>query len=637
MIRKIAPFVHVGILFGMTFGASVVYAQGKPQVTKIEPPNWWANHSINPVRVMLRGKNLTGARVEAIGDGLKTGLTRASASGTYLFVDIMIEPSTRPGKRTLRITNRDGQAQVPFEISSPLGRAGRFQGFSQDDVMYLIMPDRFMDGDPSNNDPSESRGLFDRNKPRYYHGGDFEGIIKRLPYLKDLGITAIWLNPWYDNTNRLNEKEPYPEVEGGPKKPIADYHGYGPVDFYAVEEHFGTMEKLRELVDTAHRLGIKVIQDSVCNHTGPYHPWVEDSPTPSWYNGTAEKHLANSFQPWMIQDPNAHSEDKRATLEGWFLDILPDLNQNDEETARYEIQNTLWWIGMTGIDAVRQDTWPYVPRTFWRDWMTAIKREYPSMKAFGEMYDGDPALVSFFQGGRIGFDGVDECVDSMIDFPLMYPIRKAFAEGKPIKEVAQMLARDHLYPNPDLLVTFIGNHDMLRFMNEPKADTTGIKLAQTFLLTTRGVPQIYYGDEIAIGGAGDPDNRRDFPGGFSGDSRNAFTAAGRTADENSVFDNLKRVLRLRAEIEPLRRGKLLNLYVKDQQYAFARKSDQGTAFVIFNNDQKPATFEFDVTPAGIESGSVLVERLGTGEEKRLERGRLSVSMAARSVRIFSVK
>ena len=167
------------------------------------------------------------------------------------------------------------------------------------------MPDRFSDGDRANNDPPASRGLYDRSKPRYYHGGDFQGIINKLPYLKELGITALWLNPWYDNVNHLNEREQYPDTPGGPKKPITDYHGYGAIDFYGVEEHFGTLEKLRELVDKAHALGIKVIQDQVANHTGPYHPWVEDSPTPTWYNGTEANHLANKFQTWVLHDPRA--------------------------------------------------------------------------------------------------------------------------------------------------------------------------------------------------------------------------------------------------------------------------------------------------------------------------------------------
>ena len=259
--------------------------------------------------------------------------------------------------------------------------------------MYLLMPDRFANGDPANDDPAVSKGLLDRTKGRYYHGGDLRGVIDRLPYLKDLGVTAIWLNPWYDNVNHLNERETY---DG---QAITDYHGYGAVDFYAVEERLGDLATLREMVDRAHALGIKVIQDQVANHSGPYHPWVKDSPTPTWYYGTQEKHLANTWQTWTLQDPYSTPETRKSTLEGWFIDILPDLDQDDPEVARYTIQNTLWWVGVSGLDGIRQDTLPYVQRRFWKDWMAAIKKEYPDLRVVGELFDGDPALVSFFQGG----------------------------------------------------------------------------------------------------------------------------------------------------------------------------------------------------------------------------------------------
>ncbi len=617
------------------WAAAVSALAQRPEVLKVEPPNWWANHSIDPVRVLVRGRHLVGARVEPVGEGISVGLVRVNAAGTYLFVDVEIARDARPGRRALRIVTPSGSVDAPFEVSAPLDRRGRFQGFGPDDVIYLIMPDRFADGDPTNNDPPKSRGLYDRRRARRYHGGDFRGIIARLPYLKQLGVTAIWLNPWYDNNDRLNEREQYPDRPGEPKAPIADYHGYGAVDFYSVEEHFGSMADLRELVERAHALGIKVIQDQVANHTGPYHPWVKDSPTPTWYNGTEAQHLVNPFQAWTLQDPNASPQMQRPTLEGWFIDILPDLNQNDEEVARYIIQNTLWWIGMTGIDGIRQDTLPYVPRSFWHRWMTAIKREHPRFTVVGELYDGDPALVAFFQGGAARFDGIDSKIDTLFDFPLLFPLRRAFAEGKPIKDLAQMLARDHLYTNPGLLVVFLGNHDMPRFMNEPGATVAGLKLAQTFVLTTRGVPQLYYGDEIAMRGGGDPDNRRDFPGGFPGDERDAFTRQGRTPEENEVFDHVQRLLRLRAELEPLRRGRLINLYVADQQYAYARATSQSSVIVVFNNDAKPATIEFDARQAGIEEDGVrLRDRLGVAPDVIVAGGKFRVNLPARAASIF---
>ncbi len=397
-IKRLALLLAIFISAGICGTAQT----GAPEVFKVDPPSWWAGSSVNPVRLMIRGRNLKGARVQVVGRGVRIiGVPKINEGGTYLFFNAVIEPRALPGPRQLRITTGAGFADAWFEVVLPLSRAGRFQGFSPDDVMYLLMIDRFSDGDPSNNDPPQSKGLYDRENKYYYHGGDLQGVINRLGYLKDLGITAIWLTPWYDNYDRLNE------IELKEGKPCTGFHGYNPQDFYAVEEHFGTLAKLRELVTAAHRLGIKVVQDDVANHTGPYHPWVDDPPTPTWFNGTRERHLKNVFQTWELHDPRPVESLKRETMEGWFLDFLPDLNQHDPEVSRYLIQNTLWWIGVTGLDGIRMDTWQYVPNSFWRDWNAALKREYPSFKVVGEVKDGDVVHTSFFQGGRVRFDGVD--------------------------------------------------------------------------------------------------------------------------------------------------------------------------------------------------------------------------------------
>jgi glycosidase len=407
---------------------------------------------------------------------------RVNAAGTYAFVDVTVPGGTAAGRYPLTLRTAGGAATVPFSVDAPLARAGRFRGFDANDVIYLIMPDRFADGDTTNNDPAASRGILDRRDPRRWHGGDLAGVRARLPYLRSLGVTAIWLNPIYDNTNQLDT------IEVADGRPTTAYHGYHAVDYYGVEERFGTMAEVRRLVDEAHAQGVKVIFDMVANHTSAYHPWVDDSPTPTWYNGTRRNHLANPFQGWTIADPYSPPEVRRATLDGWFVNFLPDLNQSDPEVARYLIQNTLWWVAATGMDGIRQDTWQYVPRAFWRDWMTAINREYPTLRVVGEVLEGDPVLNSFHQGGHVGFDGIDPKVQSMFDFPVYFAMRDAFARGRSLKQVAQMVARDRVYPNPMALVTLIGSHDERRFMGEPGATLTGLRLAYTFLLTSRGIP-----------------------------------------------------------------------------------------------------------------------------------------------------
>ena len=600
---------------GLIAVAAAPLAAQAPAVDKVEPPNWWGAHTINPVRLLVHGRNLGGARFEC--PRLACSAARTNAAGTYAFVDVTIPRGVAPGAYPLTLRTAAGAAPVPFTVSAPLPAAGRFQGFGPDDAMYLIMPDRFADGDPTNDDPAVSRGLFDRAEARHYHGGDLAGIRQRLPYLKELGVTALWLNPIFDNTNALDRKEVY----GG--RATTAYHGYHAIDYYKVEEHFGDLPALRQLVDDAHRQGIKIILDMVANHTSAYHPWVADPPTPTWYHGTAERHPNNTWQTWTLADPYASPALRRETLDGWFINILPDLNQDDPEVARYIVQNTLWWIGVSGIDGIRQDTWPYVPRRFWRDWMTAIKRQYPAFHVVGEVLDGDPTMIAFFEGGRAQFDGIDDKVDALFDFPLHFVVRDAFARGGPVRNVAQMLSRDHVYRDPSSLVTLLGLHDVERFMSERGATADGLKLAFTFLMTTRGTPLVYYGDEIAMPGGNDPDNRRDFPGGWAGDAQNAFDAAWRTPEQQAVWTHLQRLLRLRAERADLRRGATEHLFVSDQQFVYRR----GHTVVALNNDTKPAEVRLPRT-------SLPPDALGVCATPRLDGDQIVIAIPARSGCVF---
>ena len=622
-------FTHLCLLITLSAVLSTVVQAQSPTITKVEPPSWWRGSSVNPVRLLIRGTNLSGASVQPVGHGLRViGIPKANQRGTYLFVDLSIAPTASIGTRELRVTTANGSSTTTFEVLPSLNRRGNFQGFSPDDVLYLIMTDRFADGDTGNNDPPRSRGIYNRENKFYYHGGDLQGVINHLDYFKELGVNAIWLTPWYDNYDKLNQ------IELKEDKPSTGFHGYNPQDFYGVEEHFGDLEKLQELVGLAHRAGIKIIQDQVVNHTGPYHPWVDDSPTPTWFNGTRSQHLKNVFQTWVLHDPRPVGQLHRETMEGWFLDFLPDLNQHDPEVERYLIQNTLWWIGVTGLDGIRMDTWQYVPNSFWKKWTTAVRREFPNFTVVGEVKDGDVVHTSFFQGGRVRFDGVDSGLDSLLDFPLFYPIRHAFAEGHAIDEIPKTLAKDYLYTDSEILVTLLGGHDDGRFMSEKGATIEGLKLANTFVLTTRGVPQLYYGDELAMTGPDEPTTRKDFPGGFAGDKRNAFTREGRTTEQQEVFQHIQKLTRLRRELEPLRRGKLVNLHVTEQQYAYARQSGSGVVIVVINNDTKPAAADFAVTRLSLDGSVLFTDRMGVVPDTRVSLGRLRVTVPARSAAIL---
>lgn len=622
------------LLLLLRFSAAPGLAQ-TPVVRQIEPPSWWAGHSHNPVRLLLSGTNLNGIQLGAP-KGFGVSNVTINASGTHAFFDLFIPPDAAPGKRELMVKHSHDQTKLPFTISPALPRMGRFAGFSPDDVIYLAMTDRFANGDPTNDNPADSRGLYNRAKPRDYHGGDFQGVLDHLNYLRDLGVTALWLTPWYDNVNHPNTKEKYTRDNQRSAKGIAstDYHGYGAIDFYGVDEHFGDLAKLCDLVSTAQANGIKIIQDQVANHTGPYHPWVQDPPTPTWFNGTAEKHLENSWQTWTLAERNPPADKLKSTLEGWFIDILPDLNQNDSETATYLIQNSLWWIGMTGLDVVRQDTLPYVPRSYWAKWTAALKKEYPHLTILGEMFEAKPELVAFFQGGRKQFDGVDSGIDTLFDFPLYYAMRDVFAKRQPVTKLAQTLAADTNYVDASNLVTFLGLHDTARFMSESGANIDGLQLAFTYLLTTRGTPMIYYGDEIALPGSGDPDNRRDFPGGWAEDKRNAFTATGRTKDENLVHDHVKKLLSLRRELEPLRQGKLVQLDSNANTGAFARVTKTSAVLIAFNNSEQTQTLETSLVPQ-LLGHKELFDRLADGRMISVTSDKLSLTLSPRSAVILT--
>ncbi len=600
-----------------------------PIVRKVEPPSWWAGHTLNPVRLLIRGTNLQGARVTSTRDGTVPGEPVVNARGTALFVDVAIAPAASPGAYPLRLETERGTATVPFRIEAPLDRSSHFQGINNDDILYLIMPDRFRDGDPSNNVPEGAPPeASDRRNPRAFHGGDLRGIIEALPYLKELGVTALWLNPWYDNANDLT-------ACAQPWCPYTAYHGYHAIDFYGVDDHLGDLATLRELVETAHALGLKIIQDQVANHVGHEHPWVDDPPLDSWFHGTSAAHLRNPFRIDRLVSPHASEAERRATLDGWFTDELPDLNQDEPEVARYLIQNALWWVDVTGLDGLRLDTAVYVPRRFLRDLCQAVHRQHPRLWIVGEVLDLDPIDTSYYLGGRKGWDGLDTGLDSVFDFPLWAASANVFRGEGPASSLRSILRSDALYADPMRLTTLTGNHDLRRFLSMPGATTDGARLHLALTLSTRGTPQLLYGDEIAMAGGDDPDNRRDFPGGFAGDSRNAFEASGRTPEEQSMYLWTRAWIELRRQHPALRSGRLIDLFADDESYVFARRSEAETLVVAFHRAPVSRTLTLPVEPLG-GGVSRLVPLGSAGPAITVDRrdATLKLDLPARSAMVF---
>ena len=559
-------------------------------MNKIEPPNWWVRHSRNPVQLLLTGSDLNGAAVLATSKGFRMDVRQSSADGRYLFAYLTIDRAVRPGRYRFRVRKGSEATAFDFALDAPPDPTGRFQGITGDDVIYLIMPDRFANGDPSNDSPPEYNRPADRNVFNAFHGGDLRGIRDRLPYLNELGVTALWLNPIYKNSS----------------PGASPYHGYHTVDFYDVEPRFGSMKDFRNLVDAAHRLGVKVLQDQVANHTGPRHPWVTSPPTPTWFHHlNRTPRPRNNFDIAALADPYARPRRRDPPLRGWFAGNLPDLDQTDPLVSDYLIQNALWWIGMSGLDGIRQDTYPYADRPFWEKWQTAIDREYPALVVVGEITAPSPAVLSFFQAGARR-DGVDTRLRTMLDFPLEGAVRRVFAQGQPMTQIADVLAQDFLYHRPELLVTFIGNHDGPRFFTIAANDAGKLLMAQTLVLTTRRVPQLYYGDEIAMGAGADRTDRSiraDFPGGFPGDPVNAFLPEGRTGTSKIVFDWTRDLLRFRQAHPALRRGDLVHLLATGDQYVFLRRSGTDQVLVALNRAGSAKPIELDVDDLAIREGT----------------------------------
>ena len=575
-----APLV---LLFTLVLSVTA-FAQAPPSVTKVDPPFWWANHSINPVRLLIRGRNLSGAHIQSPHPSLR--VVNSKQNSNYLFVDLHIRPGIKPGKYSLFVETRAGKAEVPFTIEAALDTQKNFQGINNDDVIYLIMIDRFADGDLTNNAPPDApREANDRHNPRAFHGGDLRGVINRLPYLKDLGVTAIWLTPWHDNWNGLNRCEK-------PWCPNTYYHGYHAIDYYAVEDRFGNLATLRELVQKAHALGLKVIQDQVANHVGSQHPWVHDPPLANWFHGTLADHQLNKFNNSVLLSPHANPGEVRNVLDGWFSDDLPDMNQEEPEVARYEIQNALWWVGVTGIDGIRQDTIQYMPRTFIRDLSNALHRQYPKLWMVGEVFERDAAQTAFFIGGHTGWDGIDTKLDSVFDFALWNTSLRVFTNKFPVRALRDQLKYDALYPDASKVTVLANNHDTPRFLSLEGETTTGAMLHTAFVLSVRGIPQLYYGEEIAMEGKDDPDNRRDFPVA-------AFDAGGRKPKEQEIFEWTRQWIKLRREHSALRRGRLIDLVYDDNVYVFARQDNSETVIIGINrqNKEQEVTLLFkSVTP-----------------------------------------
>ncbi len=531
-------------------GASSTFEEhlDKPKIDKIDPPGWWVQFP-SPM-LLVHGEGLRNAKFSVTGIGVTLERTQASENGHWAFLWLDTE-SAAPQSLAITAASDAGEAHCSYVLAERSHDPHAHAGFSEKDVMYLIMPDRFARGSAAAYPPGD-----DRAAPRGWHGGDLAGIEQHLDYLKQLGVTTVWTTPVASNVG-MSEA----------------YHGYAATDLYAVDPHFGSLAEYRHLSDALHGRGMKLVIDLVPNHIGVEHPWIADEPTPNWLHGTLARHSAAAYEFYDLLDPHAPPAAWRDVTEGWFSSDMPDLNQENALVSRYLIQNALWWVETANLDGIRLDTFPYVSRAFWHDFHAALHKAFPHLTTVGEVYHRDPEVTSFFAGGavRAGAEGdTDSGLNTPFDYPLCFALRDVLAKGKPMTELTGILRQDALYPHPERLVTFIGNHDTTRFLTETGGSVSRLKLALGLLATLRGMPQIYSGDEIGMTGGEDPDNRHDFPGGFTANVHNAFSKEGRTVAEENMFAWISGMLALRARHPALESGLEQNLLADDDAFIFVR-------------------------------------------------------------------
>jgi glycosidase len=564
-------------------------------VEKVEPPNWWVGMKCNRIQLMLYGDNLKGIEAKFDRPEVEVSAVHTAANPSYAFVDIEIPADMSPGTYVLVVRNGKDHAAIDFPVLGRNSDPRRHGGFGPRDVVYLITPDRFCNGDASNDRAEDHFDEFDANDPHKRHGGDLQGIIDRLGYLQDLGVTALWLNPVLENDGRQS------------------YHGYKTTDYYRIDPRLGSNEDYRRLVTEAHKRGLKVIFDHINNHIGINHPWVKNLPGDDWLNGTVENHLSNKHYIPSVFDPHADERTREMLRTFWFVDEMPDLNQKNPYLARYLIQNTLWWIEFSGMDGIREDTYPYPDPAFLSEWERAILTEYPNFNIVGEIWAKSSALISRFQRSTALPKEFETNLPAVMDFPLMTAYRD-FIQGKgTLKDIHEVFAQDFLYGDTDNLMTFIDNHDTPRAFYIVEGKSGRVKLCLAMLLTARGIPQLLYGTEIGmLGGRRHVDLRADFPGGFPGDKRSAFTRTGRTEKENEVFDYLRALLRLRKQHPALSVGEMTHMVPKDEVYMYLKQYKEEKILVIVNGNERQQ--RIDLNEAGHWfNGAKSLQNLISGE------------------------
>ncbi|TFF35767.1 glycoside hydrolase family 13 protein [Mucilaginibacter psychrotolerans] len=554
-----------------------------PALERVEPAFWWVGFKNPKVQLIVHGNQISGKTVSLNYPGVKLSAVHKVENANYLFLDLSVNAATRPGKFPI-VFKQAGKKDLVYTYELKQRNKGTdwAQGVTNKDLIYLLMPDRFSNGDQTNDVvPGMLETGLHRDSMYSRHGGDIQGLINHLGYLKDLGVTALWMTPEIEND-----------------EPHASYHGYAVTDYYHIDRRFGTNDLFKTYVAKSHQLGLKVIKDLVHNHIGTESWLIQDMPMKSWVHQWP-KYTNSNFRDAAVMDPHGSAADRKQMLDGWFDKRMADVNQTNPYVQNYLTQNHIWWVEYAGIDGLRLDTYPYNDPVYMADWAKKLKSEFPHLSIFGETLVWSVANQAYFTQGNTVNRGFDTQLPGITDAQIKDAITEAL-NGKEgwtdgVNRLYNIVAQDFMYQDATRNTIFLDNHDMSRFYSVVGEDFTKFKSGIAMLLTMRGVPQMYYGDEILMKGYSNPDGlvREDFPGGWAGDKKDKFTAEGRNAQENEAFNYVRTLANYRKNTAALQTGKLQQYIPRNGIYTYFRYDAQKTVMIAYNGNEKEAVLNTD--------------------------------------------
>lgn len=595
-------------ILSMICGMASAMGASTFSVEKIDPPHWWVGMNDNSLQLQVYGNRIGESDFKVLTPGVAIdSVVAPSESGNWQYIYLTISPTMEPGNIELEWVQGKKKIKKEYPLRARKAQRGA-KGFTSADVLYLVMPDRFADANPSNNRLQQLKfnAEVDRLNPNIRHGGDLQGVRSHINYIDSLGVTAVWFNPVLEN-----------DMPGG------SYHGYATTDYYSVDPRFGGNEEYSTVIADLHDRGIKTVMDMIFNHCGSEHPWMADPPSPDWFNFGGEFTPTN-HRLSTVMDSYASDYDRKLAVDGWFVREMPDLNQKNPHLMKYLIQNSIWWIEEAQIDAIRMDTYPYADLNEMGRWVAAVEKEYPDFTIVGECWFVEPAMEQYWQRNSpvAAANGVDTNLPVVMDFALMNkvkdlaPFRKQTDPWSGLNELYNHLAMDFIYPNPDKVLRFLDNHDTERVILEEPENLDQWKQAVTFLLTIPGIPQLYYGTELLMNGdrkPGDGNVRKDMPGGFPGDTVNAFTSQGRTPLQNEAYDFISKLCNWRKGNTAVAGGSMRHFVPDNGIYLYVRESDDRQVVVIMNGNDAPVSADMSRYAEVIAKDAPFVDIL-TGEQ-----------------------